>query len=59
MVTIQGGSPFDMRPVEEWEPRANGAAAWPVANPVLTCAGVAGAPSIFVADPFLVCLIIL
>jgi hypothetical protein len=30
-------------------------AAWPVANPVLTCASVsdAGFPSNFVADPFL------
>lgn len=30
-------------------------AAWPVANPVVTCASVsdAGSPSNFVADPFL------
>lgn len=33
----------------------DGSAAWPVANPVLTCASVsdAGFPSNFVADPFL------
>ncbi|KAJ1404721.1 Nucleotide-diphospho-sugar transferase, partial [Sesbania bispinosa] len=33
----------------------NDSAAWPVANPVVTCASVsdAGAPSNFVADPFL------
>lgn len=33
----------------------NETAAWPVANPVLTCASVsdAGSPSNFVADPFL------
>ena len=33
----------------------NESAAWPVANPVITCASVsnAGFPSNFVADPFL------
>lgn len=33
----------------------DGSAAWPVANPVVTCASVSDAsfPSNFVADPFL------
>lgn len=34
-------------------PRIDTQAAWPVANPVLTCASVSDAPSNFVADPFL------
>lgn len=34
-------------------PRIDTAVAWPVANPVLTCASVSDAPSNFVADPFL------
>lgn len=50
-----GSSPFDLRPIElEGKSSANGSA-WPVANPVLTCASAteAGYPSNFVADPFL------
>ncbi|KAF6985890.1 hypothetical protein CFC21_003704 [Triticum aestivum] len=50
-----GSSPFHLRPIElEGRSSANGSA-WPVANPVLTCASAtdAGYPSNFVADPFL------
>ncbi|KAJ1263842.1 hypothetical protein BS78_09G217900 [Paspalum vaginatum] len=50
-----GNSPFELRPIE-LEGRSNGnSSAWPVANPVLTCATPteAGHPSNFVADPFL------
>ncbi|XP_051208218.1 glucosamine inositolphosphorylceramide transferase 1 [Lolium perenne] len=50
-----GNTPFDLRPIElEGRSSANGSA-WPVANPVLTCASAthAGYPSNFVADPFL------
>ena len=38
--------------MNEWR---DGVAAWPVANPVVTCASlsVAGTPSNFVADPFI------
>ncbi|KAM7265690.1 hypothetical protein ACFE04_003373 [Oxalis oulophora] len=52
-----GTSPFNLKPIEQhgnnvWRDES---AAWPVANPVLTCASVsaAGYPSNFVADPFL------
>ena len=40
---------------EQWDEWRNNSKAWPVANPVLTCASPtnAGAPSNFVADPFL------
>nr|XP_010925017.1 glucosamine inositolphosphorylceramide transferase 1 [Elaeis guineensis] len=50
-----GKSPFSLSPIE-LENRSNGnSSAWPVANPVLTCASAsnAGYPSNFVADPFL------
>jgi hypothetical protein len=50
-----GNTPFHLRPIElEGRSSANGSA-WPVANPVLTCASAthAGYPSNFVADPFL------
>ncbi|CAM0954245.1 unnamed protein product [Alopecurus aequalis] len=50
-----GKSPFLLRPIElEGRSSAN-SSAWPVANPVLTCASAteAGYPSNFVADPFL------
>ncbi|XP_072968911.1 glucosamine inositolphosphorylceramide transferase 1-like isoform X1 [Typha angustifolia] len=51
-----GKSPFSLSPIELQENRSNGnSSAWPVANPVLTCASPskAGYPSNFVADPFL------
>ena len=42
----------DGRQVNVWR---NESAAWPVANPVLTCASLtnSGFPSNFIADPFL------
>ncbi|OAY79067.1 Glycosyltransferase family protein 64 protein C5 [Ananas comosus] len=51
-----GKSPLELSPIELQENRSNGnSSAWPVANPVLTCASasMAGYPSNFVADPFL------
>ncbi|KAG2672291.1 hypothetical protein I3760_13G034000 [Carya illinoinensis] len=50
-----GDSPFSLKPIEAMNMWKDGSAAWPVANPVLTCASVsdAGFPSNFVADPFL------
>ncbi|RLN39008.1 glycosyltransferase family protein 64 protein C5-like [Panicum miliaceum] len=50
-----GDSPFSLKPIEHWGISSGGGAAWPVANPVVTCADVAGAgfPSSFVANPFL------
>ncbi|XP_050210519.1 glucosamine inositolphosphorylceramide transferase 1 [Mercurialis annua] len=50
-----GDSPFSLKPIESMNMWKNGSAAWPVANPVLTCASVSdiGFPSNFVADPFL------
>ena len=41
--------------MEQWNVWDNETAAWPVANPVVTCASAtdAGFPSNFVADPFL------
>ncbi|KAF5446242.1 hypothetical protein F2P56_031882 [Juglans regia] len=50
-----GDSPFSLKPIEAMNVWKDGSAAWPVANPVLTCASVsdAGFPSNFVADPFL------
>ncbi|KAG7946234.1 hypothetical protein I3843_14G029200 [Carya illinoinensis] len=50
-----GESPFSLKPIEAMNVWKDGSAAWPVANPVLTCASVsdAGFPSNFVADPFL------
>ncbi|KAK3134962.1 hypothetical protein QOZ80_5BG0412950 [Eleusine coracana subsp. coracana] len=50
-----GKSPLELRAIE-LEGKSNGnSSAWPVANPVLTCATPteAGFPSNFVADPFL------
>uniref|UniRef100_I1PXH2 Glucosamine inositolphosphorylceramide transferase 1 n=2 Tax=Oryza glaberrima TaxID=4538 RepID=I1PXH2_ORYGL len=50
-----GKSPLELRPIE-LKGRSNGnSSAWPVANPVLTCATPTegGYPSNFVADPFL------
>uniref|UniRef100_A0A804M226 Glucosamine inositolphosphorylceramide transferase 1 n=1 Tax=Zea mays TaxID=4577 RepID=A0A804M226_MAIZE len=50
-----GDSPFSLKPVEHWRISSGPGAAWPVANPVVTCADVAeaGFPSSFVANPFL------
>ncbi|OIT26619.1 PREDICTED: glycosyltransferase family protein 64 protein C5-like [Nicotiana attenuata] len=50
-----GDSPFSLKPIEDTNIWRNESAAWPVANPVITCASasVAGFSSNFVADPFL------
>ncbi|XVF75666.1 hypothetical protein PTKIN_Ptkin13bG0205200 [Pterospermum kingtungense] len=50
-----GHSPFSLKPIETADVWRNESAAWPVANPVITCASAsdAGFPSNFVADPFL------
>ncbi|EPS72158.1 hypothetical protein M569_02599, partial [Genlisea aurea] len=50
-----GDSPLSLKPIEDMNVWNNETAAWPVANPVLTCASLsdAGFPSNFVADPFL------
>ncbi|CAL1374127.1 unnamed protein product [Linum trigynum] len=50
-----GDSPFSLKPIEAANLWKNESKAWPVANPVVTCASVsdAGFPSNFVADPFL------
>ncbi|KAJ7974969.1 glycosyltransferase family protein 64 protein C5 [Quillaja saponaria] len=50
-----GVSPFSLKPIEAMNVWRNESAAWPVANPVVTCASAsdAGFPSNFVADPFL------
>ncbi|OVA17888.1 Exostosin-like [Macleaya cordata] len=50
-----GDSPFSLKPIESVNVGKDESSAWPVANPVFTCASVsnAGFPSNFVADPFL------
>ncbi|EYU38054.1 hypothetical protein ABFS82_06G159900 [Erythranthe guttata] len=50
-----GDSPFSLKPIEDINVWKNKSAAWPVANPIITCASLsdAGSPSNFVADPFL------
>ncbi|KAG9456793.1 hypothetical protein H6P81_001301 [Aristolochia fimbriata] len=50
-----GDSPFTLKPIESKIFWKDDGAAWPVANPVVTCASAsdAGFPSNFVADPFL------
>ncbi|KAL9164213.1 hypothetical protein ABFS82_06G090600 [Erythranthe guttata] len=50
-----GDSPFSLKPIEAVNVWKDKSAAWPVANPVITCASLsdAGFPSNFVADPFL------
>ncbi|KAI3871266.1 hypothetical protein MKW92_050247 [Papaver armeniacum] len=50
-----GESPFSLKPIEHANVWKNETSAWPVANPVLTCASAtnAGYPSNFVADPFI------
>lgn len=44
---FRGPSPLNLTPVERVQPRVDGHAAWPLANPVLTCASVTDAPSNF------------
>lgn len=50
-----GSSPFSLRPIEQGNFRNDEASAWPVVNPVLTCASASrpSHPSNFVSDPFL------
>lgn len=50
-----GDSPFTLKPIEAMDVWKEESSAWPVANPVVTCASLsdAGFPSNFVADPFL------
>lgn len=50
-----GDSPFSLKPIEAVNVWKEKSAAWPVANPVVTCASLSdsGFPSNFVADPFL------
>ncbi|KAH6803022.1 glycosyltransferase family protein 47 [Perilla frutescens var. frutescens] len=50
-----GDSPFSLKPIEAMNVWKDKSAAWPVANPVVTCASLSdsGFPSNFVADPFL------
>ncbi|KAG6528518.1 glucosamine inositolphosphorylceramide transferase 1-like [Zingiber officinale] len=50
-----GKSPFSLSPIELHGSSNPNSSAWPIANPVLTCAAPssAGYPSNFVADPFL------
>ncbi|GAV77800.1 Glyco_transf_64 domain-containing protein [Cephalotus follicularis] len=52
---LSGHSPFSVKPIEHMNLWRDDSAAWPVANPVVTCASVSdsGFPSNFVADPFL------
>ncbi|CAD5182161.1 unnamed protein product [Musa acuminata subsp. malaccensis] len=50
-----GSSPFSLSPIELHGSNKSNNSAWPIANPVLTCASPsnAGYPTNFVADPFL------
>ncbi|KAL3621417.1 hypothetical protein CASFOL_036329 [Castilleja foliolosa] len=50
-----GESPFSLKPIETKNVWKDKSAAWPVANPVITCASLsdAGYPSNLVANPFL------
>lgn len=50
-----GDSPFSLKPIEAMNEWRDEGVAWPVANPVVTCASLSDAnfPSNFVADPFL------
>ena len=50
---FKGPTPFSLQPLELVRPRTNTPSAWPVANPVFTCAHVTDVSSAFVADPFL------
>ena len=44
---FRGPSPLNLTPAERWAPRLDGPAAWPAANPVLSCAEVASPASNF------------
>lgn len=44
---FRGPSPLNLTPVESWSPSLNGSAAWPLANPIFTCAEVTDVPSNF------------
>ncbi|KAK4754551.1 hypothetical protein SAY87_002655 [Trapa incisa] len=50
-----GDSPLSLKPIEAVNIWRDQTAAWPVANPVMTCASAShvGFPSNFVADPFI------
>ncbi|GLT66757.1 hypothetical protein SLA2020_391060 [Shorea laevis] len=50
-----GDSPFSLKPIETVNVWSNESSAWPIANPVITCASASdsGFPSNFVADPTL------
>ncbi|KAI9156866.1 hypothetical protein LWI28_013369 [Acer negundo] len=50
-----GDSPFSLKPIENMNVWRDHSAAWPVSNPILSCASVSqsGFPSNFVADPFM------
>ncbi|XP_002983855.2 glycosyltransferase family protein 64 protein C5 [Selaginella moellendorffii] len=52
---FQGASPFSLEPLEKLSVNNDAGSAWPVANPVLTCASASDGnhASNFVADPFL------
>lgn len=43
----KGKTPFSLQPLERLEPAEHSAVAWPVANPVLTCASLGDTPSNF------------
>ena len=43
----KGTSPFSLQPLESHEPQEQTPVAWPVANPVLTCASIGDVPSSF------------
>lgn len=49
----RGPSPFALQPLELAQPPASTDGAWPVSNPVFTCAHVTDKHSSFVADPFI------
>lgn len=44
---FRGPSPLNLTPIEHTVPRLDGHTAWPLANPILTCASVTDAPSNF------------
>ena len=44
---FKGISPLALQPLELLRPRADAPGAWPVANPVLTCASITGATPSF------------
>ena len=54
----KGRSPLQLQPLEQYEPRQDTTAAWPAANPVLTCASVSGPPSNF-GEPAAYCVAVM